>query len=79
MNTIKVGRATSTGLKLWYRGIENHHTYSMKIWKNFGGFSFFEYDRKDKLISHSFHYFKVSSWDYATAFVYLRENFNLEK
>ncbi len=76
---IKVGQATSAGLKLWYRGKENHHTYSMKIWKNFGGFSFTEHDSHDKIVAHSYHHFKVSSWDYQTAFVYLREHFGLEK
>lgn len=77
---IKIGRArTMNGLILFYRGIENHHTYIMKIWKNFYGFSFIEKDEHDKKVSCTKHYFKVSSWDYQTAFVYLRENFGLEK
>jgi len=78
MNEIKVKSGQYRGLTLWYNG-ENGHQYVMKIWRNFGGFSFFEYDEHDKQIKHTYHHFKVTAWDYNTAFIYLRDEFNLVK
>lgn len=79
MNSITVGQGKYRGLVLWYIGKDNGHQYQMKIWRNFGGFSFREYDNHDKLIRHTSHHYKVSSWDYETAFVFLRDEFGLVK
>jgi len=66
------------GLKLWYNAT-NGHQYCMKIWKNFRGISFMEYDGNDKKIHHETSRYSVSGWDYHTAFTLLRAHFNLEK
>lgn len=66
------------GLQLWYN-CTNGHAYVMRIWKNFRGISYIEYDEHDKKISHTSHYYSVSSWDTHTAFAMLRAHFNLEK
>lgn len=79
MGTI-VGRGQILhGLNLSYRGLENRHLYKMKIWSNFTGISYSEFDENDKKISHEVYHYKVSSWDYQTAFALLRSHFNLEK
>ena len=74
----KIGQLKVNGLELGYRGT-NNHTYVMKIWKNFHGYSFIEIGEDGKKISQDTKYFRVTSWDYPTAAVYLREHFGLEK
>lgn len=65
-----------SGLNLWI--VENHIRYSMKIWRNFAGVSYYSRpvmsDSKGKAVKQ----YGDAPRDYATAFEMLRLHFNLK-
>ena len=78
---IKVSHSSIlNGTIMFCRGLENHHTYSIKIHKDFCGISYKEYGRDDKEIYRkSLRGKNIVPRDYPTMFVFLCAHFGLEK
>ena len=78
---IKVGDSRiSNGTIMFVRGTENHHTYVIKIHKNFRGITYIERGYDDKtIITEVLRGYDCCPRDYATMFVFLCAHFGLEK
>lgn len=79
--TIKVSHSRIlNGTTMFCSGIENRHTYSIKIHRDFRGISYRECGSNDKEIYRkSLRRKDLVPGDYATMFVFLCSHFGLEK